>query len=81
MSGGLRFSVVIAGLVVLMGAILEGHDKYVANNQKISYDQVLGNIMSLNDLPDGERRKKVDEFLSSLEHSILPRTKRAARTD
>jgi hypothetical protein len=31
MSGGLRFGLVLAGLIVLVGAILDGHQGYVAN--------------------------------------------------
>jgi hypothetical protein len=32
MSGSLRFAVVIAGLLVLVGAILDGHKGYVADS-------------------------------------------------
>lgn len=62
LSGTLRFAVIVGGLILLVGAILEGHENYVADSGKRLEKQISRSAERL----DPESKKRIDEMIRKL---------------
>jgi hypothetical protein len=80
LSGGLRFGVVIAGLVVLVGAVLDAHEGYIEHYTQTPSSSYLSSseATQLRKALDQETLKKILDSANSVNFS--PEFKRNVRT-
>jgi hypothetical protein len=82
MTGGLRFGVVVAGLILLVGAVLDGHDGYVEHQRERRKELATANYDRIKRILDERKlHEKIDAGTLQELHDAATSNRELTSTD